>query len=336
MQDSPVLDELDRSIVAALQLDGRASWSKIARLLGASESTVVRRSQQLFDRGLTRVIAMIDTLRCGLGVPVLVRYRSRPGAALRVAEELVARPETRFVALVGGSTDCVAELILPDHRQLADMVVAEQPSADLIVDAETLTVVRTFTSAYAWDPGLLSAEATEQLRPGCVPPFEERFWGEPPETLTDHEMAIIAALRHNGRLPFSELARQLDMRETTVARRVDSLVERGCLQFRTLTEPGLLGFGVEFWLWLSVHPAQLHAAGIELARHPGTKYASATLGRYNLCAHVSLPRFDDVYDYSTEVIGTLPGVTSSDITLHVRSLKRVWTPIHGQTVAAAE
>ena len=58
-----------------------------------------------------------------------------------------------------------------------------------------------------------------------------------------------------------------------------SLVRRGCLRFRTLAEPDLLGFRVEFMLWLSVLPNRLDEAGQQLATHASTKYLSATTGR---------------------------------------------------------
>ena len=43
------LGHLDRRIVAALQLNGRATWKQVAAAVGATESTVARRGQQLLD-----------------------------------------------------------------------------------------------------------------------------------------------------------------------------------------------------------------------------------------------------------------------------------------------
>ncbi|MGW3473659.1 Lrp/AsnC family transcriptional regulator, partial [Saccharopolyspora sp. NPDC000995] len=73
--------ELDRRIVAALQLNGRAPWGAVAKHVGASESTVLRRAEKLTESGRLRIIGVVDVLRCGLGVPVLTRLRCRPGSA---------------------------------------------------------------------------------------------------------------------------------------------------------------------------------------------------------------------------------------------------------------
>ncbi|WP_344986430.1 AsnC family transcriptional regulator [Streptomyces violaceus] len=52
-------DSLDRRIISALQIDGRASWHRIATALGEPERTVVRRGTRLLDSGLVRIGAMV-------------------------------------------------------------------------------------------------------------------------------------------------------------------------------------------------------------------------------------------------------------------------------------
>jgi DNA-binding Lrp family transcriptional regulator len=318
--------DLDRRVVAALQLNGRAPWSTIARHVGVSESTVLRRVGQLTEAGQLRVIGVVDVLRCGLGVPVLVRLHCRPGSAQTVAAEVAARPETRYASVLAGSADCVAEVVLPHHEDIGRMVVDDLPGAADVLDSETLTVMRTFTSAHDWDPRVLDESAAHELRGRDVRPFEECFWERPPERLDELELSIIAALGEDGRMSFKQLSAQVGASESTVARRVESLVRRGCLRFRTLAEPDLLGFGVEFMLWLSVLPNRLDQAGQQLATHANTKYLSATTGRFNLVGQVVLRHYADLYRYTTDVIGALPGLQAADVTLQLRTLKRAWTP----------
>jgi DNA-binding Lrp family transcriptional regulator len=320
------LGELDRRLVAALQLDGRASWNLVARAAGVSESTAQRRFAALRERRAARVIGVVDVLRCGLGVPVLVRMSCRPGIAEDVAAGLAARPEARFVAVVTGGSDVVAEFVLPTHRHLTRLLHQDVPGVERFTAAETHTVMRTFTSAHDWDTGLLEPEAGALLRPQPVRPFEDQIWESPPDRLSDLELAIVAELGEDGRLSVKELAGRVGASESTVGRRIDSMVERGCLRFRTLVEPVLLGFAVEFMLWLDVEPAQLEAAGRRLARDPGIKYLSATAGPFNLCGQVSLRHFAELYRFTTDVVGALPGVRRADTTLQLETLKRAWVP----------
>ena len=52
------MDELDRKIIALLQLDGRASNAKIAREVGVSEGTVRRRLRRLVQDEGVNVISV--------------------------------------------------------------------------------------------------------------------------------------------------------------------------------------------------------------------------------------------------------------------------------------
>lgn len=323
-------DALDRSIIAALQLNGRASWHQIARLVGAEPRTVQRRAARLERAGLLRVIGVVDVLRCGLGVPVLVRYRCRPGAAERVARSLATRPETRFVTAVTGSADCVAELVVSDHADLGRVLADAVATLPEVVETQSLPVMHTFTAAHDWDPGLLPEDAVRELRAGAgAQPFEDLLWEQAPEALDETDLRVVRVLAAWGRAPFRDIAARVGCSERTAARRVESLVRRGCLRFRTLAEPEVLDFRTEFMLWLTVDAAHLERAGTTLARHPATKYLSATTGPFDLVGQVTLRHHGELYPYTTEVIGALPGVRAADMTLQIRTYKRAWTPTPG-------
>lgn len=177
-----------------------------------------------------------------------------------------------------------------------------------------------------WDTGLLPPEAVADLRPATLAPSCDRDdWDRAPQALSTLEQAVTDGLAQDGRLPVSALARRLDRSESSVSRALERLVARGALHFRTLVEPALLGYQAEFMVWLSIEPDQLDAAGRQLARHPGTKFLAAATGRFNLVGHMVLPRRTDLYRYTGEVIGALPGLNASDVTVHLATLKGAWT-----------
>src|SRR3954451_20679006 len=116
--DFPHLDASDRQIVEALQVNGRASWRKIATALGATESTVTRRGQQLLAGRAVAVTGVLDHLRCGLGISIYMRFRARSGRALELARAIAALSAPRFVTLTIGSFDVAAEVVVPSHRDV--------------------------------------------------------------------------------------------------------------------------------------------------------------------------------------------------------------------------
>lgn len=318
------VDEVDRRIIAALQLNGRTPWSAVARWAGVSETTVQRRYAALHERGLVHVVGVIDLDRTAAGSSMLVRVQARPGRGWELAEQLAARPEARFLAVVTGTADLIVDFVAHDNDELLRLLFTDLPGAELITGTESVAVIRTFASAPGWDTGLLPPEAAAELRPTHAPPYDRADWGAPPKAPSELERAVAEELAVDGRLPLSAIARKLAASESSVARAMDRMVSRGGLQFRTLVEPGLLGYGVEFMLWLSIQPGHLHEAGRRLAAHPGTKFLAAATGRFNLVGQMVLPARADLFAYTAEVIGTLPGLNASDVTLHLATLKRAW------------
>lgn len=320
-----LIDALDRRIIAALQLNGRAPWGNIARWAETSASTAQRRFNTLRERGLSQVVGAVELDRTGQGSSMLVRVQARPGKGLELAEVLAGHPEIRFLALVTGTADLIVDFVARDNEDLLRLLYTDLPGAHLIAGTEHVAVIRTFTSAALWDTGLLPPEAVADLRPGHRPPYERPDWDKPPQPLSELERAIVGELAHDGRTPVATIARSLGRGESSVARALDRLVDRGHLHFRTLAEPALLGYEAEFMLWLSIDPGALEKAGRQLAGHPGTKFLAAATGRFNLVGHMVLPRRTDLFRYTDEVIGSLPGLNASDVTLHLVTLKGAWT-----------
>lgn len=328
MTTFPQIDAADRQIVAALQLNGRASWRTIATALGTSESTVTRRGQQLLNDRVVAVTGVLDHLRCGLGISIYLRLQARPGRALAVARALADHPRPRFVAVMTGSFDVAAEVVVEHHRDIMQ-VINELNSIDDVVETESMVVIRKFSAFEEWDPSTLGGHAVDVLRSsGEVTDYAHREWTEP-ESLTDQEFAIARVLAENGRATYATIAQRVGTSESTVARRVESLVGRGCLRFRTVFESPVVGYDVEYLLWLAVDPVHIDEVGERLAKHPATRYVAASTGRHNLILQGVLPGYGDLYPYTTEVIGQLPGLQSADLTLQVQALKRAWVPISG-------
>lgn len=319
------VDELDRRIIAALQLNGRAPWSAVARWVDASETTAQRRYRALRERGVLRVVGTLELDRTREGSSMLVRVQARPGRGLEVADRLTASPDVRFVAVVTGAADLIVDFVARDNDEMMRMLFTDLPAADLITSTEAVPVIRAFTSASMWDTGLLPPEAAADLRPATLASSCDRAdWDEAPQALNSLEQDVVAALKQDGRTQVSALARSLGHTESGVARAMDRLIARGILQFRTLVEPALLGYDAEFMVWLSIEPDRLDAAGRQLARHSGTKFLGAATGRFNLVGHMVLPRRTDLFRYTSDVIGALPGLIASDVTLHLVTMKYSW------------
>lgn len=317
------LDDLDRRIAAVLQIDGRTTWRQVARIVGTSESTVARRAQNLLDAGAMRVTAVADPIRCGFGYPVLLQLSCEVGAAQDVARGLADRADVRFVALVTGTFDIVAEVIVPSRVRLARVLLEELPEIEGIRRTTTESVLRNFKTSYDWSRDLLGDEAGE-IAP--LAPVDG-----PSHSLDSIDALLLHLLVEDGRRTYAELATKVGVSESMVRRRIEALVASGCLRFATFVEPHLLGYDVEVFIWLRVELSRLEEIAGALAERREVRYLSATSGFSDLTCEAILGSQNDLYAFETDVLGVLSGVREVDVGLELETIKRGYVRMDGNS-----
>lgn len=279
---SPLIsDRLDRRIIGALQVDGRASWRRIAEVLGEPERTVARRGVRLLESN-----AVVVTGLAARGEAVLVRMRSSPGTTRVGATALAQRPDTTFVYTVTGAVDCIAEVICPAPR-LSALVLDELSSTPGVTSIATYPVVRYYRTVHEWQPGLLDDTEAAQLRVLADPTPPASV--EDPESVGREERLILRALSEDGRRPYEELARIAGMSEPTTRRRLDWLRREGLVLIRAVVEPELLDLPVEALLWVRTSPTRVDEVGEALLSSPMVRYAAAVMGEHQLVIDVTAP-----------------------------------------------
>ncbi|WP_245966288.1 Lrp/AsnC family transcriptional regulator [Sphaerisporangium album] len=317
-----MLDEMDRRLVAALQVAPRAAWGDLARVLGEHERTVARRVQRMLAIDAIRITAAYDDLRSGVGNPVHIRVSTEPGSVDATAGILAARPDVRGVFAITGTADLWIELIASgsDHlRHLHGILADEIPATPGVRATEAQVVLRTFTTVADWHAPLLGEEEVAGLRALVVPPLAELpdrvdFGG------VDRDVAEI--LVRDGRASYTQIADELGISVPTARRKVTWSLERRVVRPRVEVEPALLGLRVEAQLGLEVRPAGLDAVGTALARHPGVRYCAAIAGSRDLLVEVCLAHEMGLYRFVTQVIGGLPDVVDVDMAFITRAYKR--------------
>ncbi|AIJ20557.1 MULTISPECIES: Lrp/AsnC family transcriptional regulator [Amycolatopsis] len=109
------MDALDRKIIAALRLNGRATYAELGRTVGLSASSVHERVGKLEAAGvITGYHATVNPSTVGLGVTALVGIQPTDTAEDNdVAEELGALPEVESCYAVAGDEAFVVKVRVP-------------------------------------------------------------------------------------------------------------------------------------------------------------------------------------------------------------------------------
>ncbi|MEV4125759.1 Lrp/AsnC family transcriptional regulator [Nocardia sp. NPDC049707] len=315
MMESVMFDDLDRGLAHALQIDGRAPFSRIAEVLGTSENTVARRYRRLRSAGVLRVVGAVDGTRLGYTTWVL-RMRCTPDAARTIGEALARRTDTYWVHILSGGTEisCATRAATPE------VLVEKLPRANRILAVSGHWLLHGFVNPQGWG-GLawLTPHQADRLRPNPPEPDRESL------VLGEADHALLTALSTDGRAGYAELAAHTGWSESTVRRRMEHLRRTGTLEFQVDVVPEALGYRALARLWLSVRPSALTSVGQILAGHPEVQFAAVTTGPTNMLAAIACRDSRDLYRYLTDRIGPLDAIGHLETAPVIRTLKRTGT-----------
>ncbi|MHA3723572.1 Lrp/AsnC family transcriptional regulator [Leucobacter sp. HY1910] len=270
-----MLSEMDRRIVSALQIDGRASWNTVAKALGEPLRTVARRGKELLESGRVRVVGLAN-----LGPTCVIEITCRPARLQSLAQELAEHPGVVYVFVLASPTSLLIEV----HEQtfdLATMTLTVIPEFDGVLEVSATPVLRYFKTNAHWNPVLVAGD--DASRPNLALGHEEST--APPETLDAPDRAIVAALERDGRVGVAELADVAGVTEPTARKRLAELQARGAFAIRVLADPVDLGYPVEVSVKLYCSPQDAEAVGLALAAVPECRYAAQVLGEHSIVAH---------------------------------------------------
>ncbi|MEU7168365.1 Lrp/AsnC family transcriptional regulator [Streptomyces morookaense] len=313
-----MLDDLDRALVHALHIDGRAPFSRIAEVLGVSTQTVARRYRRLRTEAGLRVVGLPDPHRAGQAQWTL-RLTTAPAATEHLAHALARRPDTSWVKLTSGGTEVFAVVHAPHDTEFSRaLLLRDIPRKAGITAVSAHCMLHTYLGGpTAWRGRLQALTGEQQAR--LAP--ERAAQGGDASPLTQADRYLIGALSHDGRAGHAELAAATGRSQATVARRLAELRAHGALFLDVEIEPRALGAGTQALLWMSVPPAHLDAVAGVLASHHELAVVAATTGPTNLLAHALCSDPADLHRYLTRRLGALEEIRTLETAPVVHTLK---------------
>ncbi len=123
-QSSPIpptqalIDDLDRAIIGLLKVEGRMSFTEVAKRLNLPEATARYRVQKLLQSKILRVNATLNPEYLGTPHVMIVQLFVENGKIDAVAAALAEIEEVQFVAITAGHHNIVIDLSFGTHDEL--------------------------------------------------------------------------------------------------------------------------------------------------------------------------------------------------------------------------
>jgi len=322
--DMHELDELDRALIHALHLDGRAPFTKIAVVLDTSTQTVVRRYARLRAEAGLRVVGLPSRASPGRQ-QWIVRLSAATSTARDIGLTLARRPDTSWVRLTSGGTEIVAIIeTAPGSAGAHALLLRDVPRTASITAVSAHYLLHTYLGgATAWHGrvSVLTREQQDRLRPPAVTPDTPA--SPAPAAVRPADDRLLAALARDGRASYADLATATGWSAATVTRRIEALRSSGTLFFDVDLDDALLGISAKAMLWMSVAPADLDGVATALAGHFELAFVAATTGPTNLLALALCPGLEALHRYLTRRLAALSAVTRIETAPVLETLKGV-------------
>jgi Lrp/AsnC family transcriptional regulator for asnA, asnC and gidA len=137
---------------------------------------------------------------------------------------------------------------------------------------------------------------------------------------------ILSTLQENGRTPFTQIAKEAGVSETTIRSRYRSLVEQGVVRTVGIVDPYALDLQAPAIIGVSVEPGTTEQVAKRLMEIPEISYLVTTLGSYDLIVEVFCRDLPHLFHLLTQQMHSIPGIRSTETLMITRTYKlsRFW------------
>ncbi len=139
--------------------------------------------------------------------------------------------------------------------------------------------------------------------------------------LDEMDRRIIRLLQHDGRMSNTDIARQLEVTETTVRKRIGRLLDEGLMNIVAVPTPEAVGMSLSSIIGVSVDLTAMHRVGDAIRAYPQVRYVGMSAGRYDLIIEAFFSNQEQLLDFVTDKLGALEGVNNIETSVILKVVK---------------
>ncbi|MFT4051412.1 MAG: Lrp/AsnC ligand binding domain-containing protein [Microbacterium sp.] len=317
------LDEVDRRLLHALQIEPRGTWAELAPVIGVDAATLARRWTRLSEAGIAWVTG--HSMR---GQLAILEVDCDLGRLEQVVAALQRDPHIIILDHASGSRDLLALVRASDLGELSAYAVGQLAQIPGIRAVRTHLTVELLIDASSWRLRALSPDEAAHIRPPLPP--RPRARRDVPDDL---RLAIEDQLWQDGRMPIRLIAERTGFAPQRIADAIATLRHRGELRFRTDVARGDTGWPVYAWYFVEAPAHVIEATRESIVAVPEVRLAMTAASRYNLILAVWLRQLSDVDRFEIALEKALHGARIADRSVVLRISKQMGRTVGTDTRA---
>lgn len=315
MQDHVELDDLDRLIVNAVQVNPRVSWAQVGAALEVDPVTIARRWDRLQEARVVWITPYIDP--AVQANPVALVEVDCAGHFLDIAAELADDPQCATIDITSGGC-ALLTVTTSDQQSLTNYLLGRLGSLDWTRSVRYHLVTRLIVQGTNWRlHRLTEAQETRLARPGRAPGPAP----SPTREFTRDERAILRCLRLDVRMTAAEIASRTGLSQKRAGNLLRDLLDSHRVALRVDMQRSASGWPVYAWFFLRVPSNMTDTISQQLGKLAEIRTVAQVAGPSNVILAVWLRELADVGRLEAAIEEQLPNVQISDRSVVLRTTK---------------
>lgn len=143
------------------------------------------------------------------------------------------------------------------------------------------------------------------------------------------DRSIIEYLQKDGRMPYTEIAQELNVSEGTIRNRVTRLIDDGTLTIIGLADPAKLGYDTPAFIGVSVQGADIETVAETVSQFDEVSYLIMVSGEFDLILEVLCKDRDHLASFLNQKLRKVPGIAVTQTFIILQSFKMSYGSLPG-------
>jgi DNA-binding Lrp family transcriptional regulator len=299
-----MLSDIDLRLIERLEVDGRASYLELARLLDINPSTAAKRVKNLLADEIITVKAIPNPYKLGQSASALIALNVNIDWMDDICNNLKKHFHVNMIVTTFGRFNLVLGVHFPSWDNLIDFISSELPESGKINEIETF-FVKNRQKYYLGAP-------------------DEKNTEKDTSRIDETDLKMIEELANNGRQSCIYLAGKLGISLSSTAKRLSSLLKEDVIQVRALTDPSRMGYHYNALIFLQAEPGAIERICTRLEAYPETSGLMRLTNGYDIYLSVLAKTAESLYDFVKNKLVPLPGIIKIETLIRGELVKRYY------------